>query len=57
MLTQTTGKVVVSYEYNVGNKVSKKISSTGVETFTYNGDGTIKTKICLREADWSCPVG
>ena len=44
MLTQTTGKVVVSYEYNVGNKVSKKISSIETEIYKYNGDGTVETK-------------
>ena len=44
MLTQTTGKVVVRYEYNVGNKVSKKISSIGTEIYKYNGDGTVETK-------------
>ena len=35
-----------SEQYNAGNKVSKKISSgENEETYTYYGDGSLKTKV------------
>lgn len=45
--SKTDGKGnVTTYQYNVGNKVSKKISSgDNEETYTYYGDGSLKTKI------------
>ena len=45
--SKTDGKGnVTTYQYKVGNKVSKKISSgDNEETYTYYGDGSLKTKI------------